>query len=499
MAQTNLKNQTIVVAGDITIDWNIASRHGLDNKNYDFSRDIWARAYKQRGGAFLLADLIKAITSSSSQEVEYNVFQINPPTDTILPSDNRFHHAYALWSLFKEKGEEIWRLADQLGFDQRPGDAPAFGDWNQVEKDPTEADLIILNDEGLGFRDCRDLWPKALTARKAKPWVLLKMAHPVAQGELWDYLQNHHADRLIVVTTSKNLRQTEVQVSQGISWERTAQDVAWELIYNPQVNSFSHCAAVIISFDTAGAFLLSRLEGDATQVVGESNYPQYRLFFDPMVIEGMWKQAHPGGMTGYTTCLTAGIAHQMLNTLDQPNIQAGIQAGLGAMRKLHLKGYRLQEVAEGTQLTFPVEEIAEELKRDDSPFSVVDVQGPFEHLIKPAGEAGDREERWWTILEDQHRDHLDILAEEIVLNGAESALNDVPQGNFGHMLTVDRREIESYRSIYAFAEDLHIGQSGKPLSLAVFGAPGSGKSFGITQVAQSLAPGMIEPLQFNLS
>jgi hypothetical protein len=76
----------------------------------------------------------------------------------------------------------------------------------------------------------------------------------------------------------------------------------------------------------------------------------------------------------------------------------------------------------------------------------------------------------------------------------------VPFGRFGHLVTVDRQEIESFRTICTLADEyLKQDRSKRPLSIGVFGAPGSGKSFGITQVANSLAPGKIEKLEFNLS
>ena len=39
----------------------------------------------------------------------------------------------------------------------------------------------------------------------------------------------------------------------------------------------------------------------------------------------------------------------------------------------------------------------------------------------------------------------------------------------------------------------------RPLSMAVFGTPGSGKSYGVTEIASSIAPGKIRKLTFNLS
>ena len=109
---------------------------------------------------------------------------------------------------------------------------------------------------------------------------------------------------------------------------------------------------------------------------------------------------------------------------------------------------------------------------------------------------------YWTILDSKHADDLDTLAEKIVVNGPEDALKDVPLGEFGKLRTVDRKEIESLRSIRTLVEEytLRVPRSSVPLSIAVFGAPGSGKSFAVTQVISSLLDEKkIKPLTFNLA
>ena len=107
---------------------------------------------------------------------------------------------------------------------------------------------------------------------------------------------------------------------------------------------------------------------------------------------------------------------------------------------------------------------------------------------------------FWTILEDRFKGGLERVAMQVVLEGPENALQGVPWGQFGNLLTVDRQEIESYRSIRNLvAEYTGQKQVSRPLSIAVFGTPGSGKSFGVTEMAKSLLLGQIETVTFNLS
>ena len=486
------------------MDWNIARRRRLEDSAPLWNPEDWTRACWQRGGAALLADLIEAVAETLPQDggAEFEVRQMKAPEDPVCPGDNRFHDSYALWSLFGSGDEAAWRVEEFLGLDRSSADGPVeAAEWQRVVGDTLEADLIVLDDANLGFRDHPDLWPQALTAEGRRPWILLKMSQPVAQGGLWEHLHENCANRLVVVTTVNDLRRTEVQISQGLSWERTAQDIAWELVHNPRVNGLARCACVVVSFYTAGAVLLSRLHAEG-KAVEERTGPKCLLFFDPKVIEGMWKQDHPGGMIGYTTCLTAGITRQLMLSSDCPDIHQGIQSGLAAMRKLHLVGYGERGSAALAQLRFPIEGIATELTREAAPFAVAEVQDPVRFLTQPTAEGEKAPEgAFWTILQDRYRDNLDQVAEHVVLEGAEVALQDVPLGRFGDLLTVDRREIESFRSIRALvSEYLSDARQKRAVCIAIFGAPGCGKSFGITEVAKSLAPEQIKVLdEFNLS
>jgi hypothetical protein len=76
-------------------------------------------------------------------------------------------------------------------------------------------------------------------------------------------------------------------------------------------------------------------------------------------------------------------------------------------------------------------------------------------------------------------------------------------GAFGGLRTVDRSEIESFRSLQnLIGEYLARPHTKRPLCIAVFGPPGSGKSFGVEQVAKSvgrMTDAIVEKLEFNLS
>ena len=86
------------------------------------------------------------------------------------------------------------------------------------------------------------------------------------------------------------------------------------------------------------------------------------------------------------------------------------------------------------------------------------------------------------------------VAQEIVQTGPERLFKNVPVCRYRELSTVDLDEIENYHAIktlmgeyiYAYDHPLQPGKAPKPISIAVFGPPGSGKSFGVKQIAKSM-------------
>ena len=489
---------TVVVSGDVTMDWNLAREplSGGDGRAGD-ARTPW-----QRGGAALLADLLG--TAAAGLGPGAPTVTVEAPAAPVPPGDDR-NHSYAIWSQFPRQANDkepatAWRVESFLGVDRARSDAGVRAEWERLEGALPAADLVVLDDAALGFRDGSDagLWRRTFAARH--PWVILKQARPVAQGPLWEHLLAEAPDRLVVALTIDDLRGLDVQVSRALSWERTAQDLARELVFNPAVNALSRVAHTVVSFGPAGAVLVSAPRavpsGAPSKSAASPAAPTTTLFFDPRLMEGAWEAEHPGWTMGGTDCLVAALARELLLDPDEPRLSRGIQTGVAAARQLHDRGYEEQGPGR-LELGFPLWTVAEELHAGRQPLHVVDV---------PDRGESDRD---WAILADYCRrggqtstpGDLVAKATEIVRRGSGKVLHGVPLGQFGHLVTADRSEIEAFRSIGNLIDGYVRTRHTKPLSICVFGPPGAGKSFGVREVARSVAPDALtkEPLEFNLA
>jgi hypothetical protein len=487
MAIKNRVEKHIIITGDVTVDWFIAQAKVEQESTWN--RNIQSKLWRGDGGAALLAEVVQSLLTSLNagpeQDISLHKSFLSPDDGGV--KDPRFHHSYSLWVPFRRKdGAPAWRIRRFLGFD--PCDTVEIP---SEESGALEPAIVMIDDAALGYRAAKEHWIDCIQSPNKDSWFLLKMAKPVGQGPLWEHLLDAAYDQLIVLTTIDDLRQSEVQISRQLSWERTAQDILWELTHNPRVNGLSRCAHVVISLGAAGAIHFKKHEGEE----------KADLFFDPQCMEGEWENEHPGGMFGYTTCLAAAICHQLILRGEEPDIQVAIQTGISALRKLQLVGFGNPGTdPQGAEIHFPVDKIVAEILAGKAPLSTAMVQDPVQNILTPSG--SDRMQvmpGFWTILEDHYTDSLSDVAERIVLEGIHKALKDVPLGRFGALVTVDRREIEALRSVAALISQYCQLPPQRPLNISVFGPPGSGKSFSVKQIAKSARPGEIQSITFNIS
>ena len=484
-------SKNIVICGDVTIDWNLIFFQSAHDPTSLWNVHNTARACPMPGGVMMLSSLVQTLCAHIADQEPTHIACPQMPASVISTQDRRFNHSYTVWELLGEKGKGAWRVSQYLGTDIATEDDDLL--W--AENTPA-ADLILLDDADLGLRQHRARWPKALFNLESSPWIVLKLSDPVAHGDLLEYLASHWAGRTIVVVSADDLRLSNAQISRGLSWERIAQDTLWELSFNPDLSFLSKCAHVVVTYQTDGAVLFSHAGQDLT----------CQLVFDPNSIEKGWSARYKGGMVGFNTCLAAAITRSLLvgreaEPSDQAALLKGIHAGLSAMRVLHTKGYQTDSSnPQETRIAFPYAMVASDIENPSNVYAQTQVRNPLEvHARRDDPAAEVFRPGVFTILSQQCADDLMSLARSIVKQGPEKSLANIPLGRFGKLITVDRSEIESYRTVAALVQE-YIDQERveKPISIAVFGAPGSGKSFGIKEIANSLSD-RIKEITFNLS
>jgi len=456
----------IVVAGDVMFDQNLAVRRNRGMAERSWTAAGQVHLSRDYGGAVLLQKLIEP--SAARHNAAGTSWTIRGVDSSAASA--RIGQIYALLS---PDSDGRWRVEKFLGVEKSTVGTP-----NVVAGDSEDAAIVVLLDADMGFRDDINEWPRAIRTDGKHPWVILKTCAHDFEGPLWERLLEHHADKLIVVTSIDDLRRRDIQISKRLSWERTAADVVREMRHNPAINVLSRSRHSIIAFGPAGVVLASRAPDEA------------RLIFDPSVMEGEWEPRNRGGTIGYTITLAAAVADELMRDPGAPILTNATLNGMAGMRALNDNGYG----TDAQQLGFPVAAITGAMASRSAqwleeriPISSADEWSILRsRLANPGGDEADR---------------LYDLARRVVLNGPDKALSDVPHARFGDLFTVDRQEIESLRSIKSLLAEYMTQRPSKPISIAVFGPPGSGKSFGVKQVAMALETSdiKVEMRTFNVS
>jgi hypothetical protein len=496
----------IVVTGDLIIDSYLVRPPRTPST---YHQALPHTALKQRdGGAWYLADMIRL----ACPEAQFHVEGPDALASACNTEDESVAHAYSVWSPYARVSgskDRVWRISDFLGC--QPAKYPHQPSYsNKAEGEP---DLVVIDDENLGFRDKEALWPDALSNYNKPTRIILKAAPPLSANILWRNLVEKYADRLAVVVSAESLRGRNAAISKGLSWDRCIEDLDREFKTGLSARDLALANRVLVNFPEAGvaSYVYGRLE---------------RFFFHPDEMEGSWEASRPGRTFGSLSILTAAVARYTVDPINYPLFvaagraltavrashdlgggfvkDAGIKGMLGSFEPdfAHKKGSEEEEKKRKSPAHVKIAEIFHPFDKSKAgPECEFRAAFPQSLLSFPA--FSDGVELKSDLLQDMTGvgyEYMAAIAMEVVINGIDKALASTPKARFGAYVTVDREEIERINEIARLITNYQANQlDRKPLSIAVFGPPGSGKSFAIKQLAAKIFPKDQTTLEFNLS
>lgn len=473
----------------------------------------------EAGGAWHLADLVGAACSDLTD------WTVNGPTRPADPTRDphdpakRYAHGFAVWERFpREKGDKdprtfVWRIREILG--RHAAEEPEAPQFAQTD---TRPDVLVLDDSDLGFRDREEFWPASLRDPGSVPGeIVLRTAERIGEGALWTRLVQRHGSSLTVVVPIDSLRTRQAVVSRGLSWDRTLDELSAEFDEGALSRVFVGVARVVILVPGAGVVWFSG--------GGPQRAPVFeRCVFHPAESSDGWRRNHPGIVLGSLSVLAAAVARHLADPETFPGFVASARA-LEAMRDCHRLGAGAGAAFEpglaakhvggalhpqregrspgpcdrcgGQRKGKP--EADEEWIRKTEFRSTVPGRQAIESGLAPSNRENPRRN---LLLDVTGGDTADVsaMATRIVREGTMPALDAAPCAKLGKLFTVDRDEIERINEIRSLiaAYQASSGES-KPLAIAAFGPPGSGKSFSIKQIAEALFGRDREEFEFNLA
>ena len=524
--------KTIVVAGDLIQDYNLVQYPITPGYHSDPLQQTVL--HHRAGGAWYLEDMVRLACADLLEGKKVRIHGVQRDEKPPVGENVQVSQAYSIWSLHeqnteKSAKEQVWRSSQFLGC-QPPSEEPQPVPMQEDVPDP---DLLVLDDLGLGFRRFKKLWPAALKEGGNPQRIVLKTAPPL-EGPLWEKLLSaSYADRLTVVLSVAALRARRAAISQSLSWDRTIEETIHEF-EGLSALDLGRCRRVIVHFGGAGAASFTRCRFLPSEQESWTDRVQFeRFLYHPDELEGSWIAKRPGKTFGATAIFTAAVVRHELQPQEYP-LYIALGRGLAAMQINHdlgggSKDFFLQAANEPIKQMFrpPAElepqkaESADSSRKVEKPEAVYCTAYPHSLLADPVLRVqaeGKSDLQGPTVADPQSQrppaiksdllqdltgtglEYVAAKATDVVLRGPHAALRAAPKARYGNYLTVDREEIERINSIrsliLAYQENL---KDHRPLSLTVFGPPGSGKSFAIKELAAELFGARKAILEFNLS
>ena len=307
-------------------------------------------------------------------------------------------------------------------------------------------------------------------------WIVVRTL-PQNEGitHLLEKLKRNTHKKTIVILNSNDLRKAGFKITKGVSWEQLITETHKALSKYP----WSKLAYLVVCLEHEGVMIFNNVN------------KEYIALFYPNEIEGDHLRSNDNDKVyGILTTFQAAIVIHLCKMDDNddimPILEKASRAGIIAMRTLIRNGFE-------DECKYPYEKIYASIDgAEKTPDNDIIVTLPLKRI-----------DNNMIILEKKYKNGMDKLCEDIISNGVEKALKGIPILKYRNFFSADRCEIEDYRRIHNLFEEYLLNQKmNKPLSICVFGAPGSGKSFGISELVEHFKYERkikIQTRNFNLS
>ncbi len=470
------------------------------------------------------------------------VYETERPVLSASADSSTVNVRRAFWRVESYKSIEtepsVYRLCDAQGYDSTVHEtanvalsdsadeptlatdptAPPFVDASQLDEQHAG---YVFQDLGFGFAvDKSKPWASKLARVKDEGGFVVAVidrtlescVSPPDTGSIWMDLRDDQQLRVstIVILSAHVLRGFGCRISHRISLERTAQECV-KAFTHPQLAPLVQFGHVIVRIGVAAALYI---QNNGTFSLHYD--PEGRCDPDSQSFEAFYRDPNEHGrVVGNNSVFAASLVAELFtfgivqerNMWNTPEVSAALGSGIDFA--IH-RSQTLHELGYGTPAQFADHSQVVELEFDAARRVFADDPA---QATKPIGEVSVLANQTWSILEESAQGKLYQLACQIAYSGISTAFNPPADNNnelfsivapvvrFGKMITFDRSEIESFRNVDSIIREYRRDKERtKPLSIAVFGPPGSGKSFGVEQVARGIfGAGKYKLLKYNLA
>jgi hypothetical protein len=465
----------VLLAGDAYQDIYLFTHTEKDHKDASEIKSNWQLSrgttlYKKPGGVLLIRHFLKDIKNS--------VIHLGNAKN----ADHLALKTYAILGKFKK---EI-RVKEFLGYEKSNRKEKM-----QLPEGINNFEIFCIDDANNGFSTLRESIEFFKDIKSDSSAVFYKLSWPAFNNEnaLLKLILSKEAKHLFVIVNASDLRDQNISISGRLSWEMAINDLV--IKFNTVVKSeypFFTPSVVIVRIGLEGVLVLRYTKPN-------NEFIPYRLFYIPSIPEDHFIRETQGSVQGlgslFVSCLISSYYKKPVeDSVDF--LESAIIPAMESCISFLLSGYSV----ENDDLRIP--DMKHTVKTGVSAaakgYEIRSVHVPrFEFLKQNPGN--------WSILQRESSFYTDYdIACEYVITGKSEVLANIPVVDYGGLRMIDRTEIEKYRSIKnLIGEYICNYENKKPLNLGVFGPPGSGKSFGVKQIAFAVLGKDAPVLEYNLS